>query len=1098
MAMLCFSVLTVMAQTTHDDADVRVEVSVVDSDGEPLPGATLKGSDRSMGVVSDMEGNASLWVRRGSTLTISYLGLKTRTMKITGPYSGRVVLESDDKTLEQVVVTGYTQTDVRKSTGSVSIITGKDLNDSPLKNVDMLLQGKLPGVSVQAVSGRPGESAKVRIRGVSSITGSSEPLWVVDGVPIQKNVPAMGSSYIRSGDFSTLYANGVAGINPQNIESITVLKDASAAAIYGSQAQAGVIVITTKKGTQGRTRIDYSGSLSLQTSPVRDAKLMNSQEKLAYEQSIWDEFSAAGHAAGSYYPVIGIVGAVRSGYGQYAGWSKEQQDAYLAELGQQSTDWFGELFRNSVSTTHNISVSGGSDKHTFYLSGGISTNNGIVKRSSSDAYNFSVKFNGTPTGNLSYSASMDFSHLKSLESSQGFNIFKYAYFANPYERLYNADGSYAADQTYFSMPYFNGSVGGKLPPTGVNVMREINESTLKGISNSTVLRADLTWRAFKGFRLYGLASATFSNDESTGEMGKDTYAAWNDRPFEGVQYQSSNRVYGSLTQASTSNQSWLARLQANYGVTLAEIHRVSAVAGTEVRYNRAVSAMGKMYGYDPVTGNHVTPLYLGSSEDGKLTPSEQMSQRNIIDALNSRGETENAFASFYGAFDYSYNNKYVWNATVRSDGSNNFGSKEQFNLTWSTGLAWNIDEEKFFGALKPAVSRATLRVSTGLTGGVNKSVYPQLIMDYSNQYRTSATGLYRIGMIKNAPNPRLRWEHTRDYNASLDMGFLNDRLGLYVSAYRREGYDLVTPVKVISTTGFITQSYNTTEQVNQGFEISVNAVPLKLKDFTWNVAANVAYNQNFISKYIDPYNDAFTEIVVNYPQGAIFAGVSTGINPQTGIYNYKLRPDVETATAVDMRNPQNYIYYVGTANAPWSGGFSTYVGYKNLSLSMNASFSLGSKISNVIEPAYNYTQVSSGTKQNKPQSSLSDLYTAFYNKPKDAAYRWTAENPVTDGYPRLVDAYGTYLGLDVDQPNSSYIVRSVFYESGSYLKIGSVTLTYNFTEKQLKNIGISSLGLSFTANNLLMLTGYSGLNPESTGAVYPISKSFSFGLNIGL
>ena len=325
--MLSFAVA--QAQEKHGASDVKVDVTVVDADGNPLPGATLKGSDRSMGVVADVDGKASLWVTRGGTLSVTYLGMKPKTIKVKAPLSGNITLENDDHTLNQVVVTGYTQTDIRKTTGSVSSITGKELNDSPVKGIDMLMQGKLAGVNVQAVSGRPGESAKVRVRGVSSITGNNEPLWVVDGVPIQKNIPAQGSSYINSGDFSTLYANGVAGINPQDIESITVLKDASAAAIYGSEAQAGVIVITTKRGKEGRLSINYQGSLSIQSRPIRDDNLMNSREKLAYEQGIWDEFSADGYASGGYYPVIGIVGMIRSGYGKYADWTKEQQDAYI-------------------------------------------------------------------------------------------------------------------------------------------------------------------------------------------------------------------------------------------------------------------------------------------------------------------------------------------------------------------------------------------------------------------------------------------------------------------------------------------------------------------------------------------------------------------------------------------------------------------------------------------------------------------------------------------------------------------------------------------------------------------------------------------------
>lgn len=290
-----------------DDQTITVTGVVTDDAGEPLIGAIVKVKGSAKGVSTDLTGKYTITVPRNSMLVYSYVGQDSKELRAKST-TVNVQLNSSEVALDQVVVTGYTQTDIRKSTGSVGIVSGKDLKDSPLKNVDMLLQGKMAGVSVSATSGRPGESAKVRVRGISSITGNNEPLWVVDGVPVQKSMPDIGSSLIRSGDFSTIYANGIAGISPQNIESVTVLKDASAAAIYGSQAQAGVIVITTKKGQQGRTRVSYDGTVSVSTSPTRDASLMNSREKLAYEQSIWDEFSAQGYASGGYYPIIGIVG----------------------------------------------------------------------------------------------------------------------------------------------------------------------------------------------------------------------------------------------------------------------------------------------------------------------------------------------------------------------------------------------------------------------------------------------------------------------------------------------------------------------------------------------------------------------------------------------------------------------------------------------------------------------------------------------------------------------------------------------------------------------------------------------------------------------
>jgi len=1100
MLLLMPSVFVSGQGITHAQT-ITVSGTVTDDSGEPLIGVSVMVKDAAkIGTTTDINGEYTLTVKQDALLVFSYIGCESKEIRVKSPKLN-VRLSGSTLALDQVVVTGYTQTDIRKSTGSVSIVTAKELKDSPLKNVDMLLQGKMAGVSITATSGRPGESAQVRVRGISSISGNNEPLWVVDGVPIQKSVPEIGSSLVRSGDFSTIYANGIAGISPHDIESVTVLKDASASAIYGSQAQAGVIVITTKKGEPGRTRVNYNGTVSLSTSPTRDASLMNAREKLAYEQGIWDEFSAEGYAKRlsgdntAHVPIVGIVGQIRSGYGQFAGWTKEMQDDYISELGNSSTDWFKTLFRNSVSTSHNVSVSGGSEKHTFYVSAGTNQNNGIVKRTNSNSYNFSAKVNGTPSGKLQYGASVDFSYLTSLSPSQSFDIFKYAYFANPYEKPYNADGSYAVDETCFTVSPVNGNVGIPLPSNGFNVMREINETTMNASSTSTQLRGDISWKIFNGFKLYGLAAFTFSNDDSDCEIGKNTYSAWQDRPFEGMSSATSKRIYGSLTQTSNRNLSWLARIQANYSKVIALYHRIGAVAGSEVRHNAAKSIYHKMYGYDPVTGQHVTPTYLGSKTDGSLTESEVIKYRNIVDYLAGQSREKTAFASFYGALDYAYRGKYIANATIRSDGSNNFGSKQQFNFTWSAGLAWNIDEEEFMKALKPVITQATIRLSTGLTGGVNKTVYPQIIMSYSG-FRSTTIDNFRLGVVSNAPNPNLRWEHTRDYNASLDVGLLNNRLNLYFSGYRRRGYDLVTAVKVVSTTGFATQSYNTSEQVNQGVELTINATPLKIKDLSWSVSGNVAYNQNKLTKYDAPGDYTFSPTRLNYPQSSIFTGKYEGVDAETGLLAFALRPGTVISSTEDKRDPYNYVYYIGTGNAPFTGGFSTNVTYKNFTLSVSTSFALGAKKTYEISNPFASSSSWSGF-TNKVPSEVSDLYSAHLNKPKAASHRWTPDNHITDGYPRLIDSKGTAILVDRDCVNSDNIMKGAWYCDASYWKIGSISLLYNMPRHITTKMRLSDMGFSLTANNVFIVTDYKGLNPETPGAVYPISRSFSLGVNIG-
>ena len=1083
--------LTVQAQ--QDGTQLKIDVTIVDENGEALPGATVKASDKSLGVVSDVNGKVSLWAAKGATLTISYIGMKTKTLRVTRSMTGDIALENESATIDQVVVTGYSQTDVRKSTGSVGILTEKELKDQPLANVDMLMQGKLAGVNVQAVSGRPGESAKIRIRGTASITGNNEPLWVVDGVPLQKNIPVMGNSYIRSGDFSTLYANGVAGIAPQNIESITVLKDAAAAAIYGSQAQSGVIVITTKKGQAGNIHISYSGNVTVQTAPSRDHNLMNTEEKLAYEQSIWDEFSKKGFENGTWFPRIGIIGQIRSGYGQFKGMTTAEQDAYIEELKQTNTDWFEELFRNTVSTSHSVSLSGGTEKMTYYVSGGMQTNNGIIKKSASDGANFMSKLSLNPSKAVTLNFDVSYSYLKSLAAgtSNIFNMFSYAYFANPYEKPYNDDGSYSADNTYFTLPKVNGDVMSQLPENGVNIMREIDNTKMVGTSSSTTLRGDITWRLGEHFRLYGLASYSYSSDASDNEVDQDSYTAWLDRPFEGTNMLS-KRVYGNLTQANSSNRNWQLRAQLNYGQTFGEIHRVSALFGSEVSNSYAKSVTRKVYGYDPVTGNFSMPLPLSGNSDGSYSEADMQSYQSILNSLSEQGRIENAMASFYGAVDYVLMNRYVANVTGRSDGSNNFGAKEQFNMTWSFGLAWNMDEERWMQRIRHIVSHATIRLSTGVTGGVNKSVYPVLIMNYQKTYRNSDTQAYRMGNINNPPNPHLRWERTRDYNGSIDVGFLKNRLNLNLSFYRRKGYDLVSSVLVVSTTGFATQSYNTSEQVNQGFELMLSGTPLKTKDWRWSLNGNIAYNQNVLTKYQSPTGSALGDIYVDYPLGKIFTGKLTGIDAATGLYTYEKRSDYDESKSNGW---ENYMFYIGSGNYPWTGGLSTNLSWRNLSLSVSSSFSLGAKKSSDVYPESTYSAVSR-TNYNTIQNHRYDIYAAQNNVVKDAAYRWTPDNPVTDGYPRLIDAHGAALNLDREQLFQT-IQNGAYYEDASYWKIAALTLTFSSPEKLTRRLGLCSLGLSFTANNLWMITSFSGMNPESPGAVYPMSRSFSLGLNIG-
>ena len=443
------------------NAQVTVKGIVTDESGVPLVGVSVRYKELpQVGVTTDIDGKFSIKeMKEGKTLVFSYIGMKNveHLLKGATPFI-KIKMESATSELDQVVVTGYTQTTFKKMTGSVGIISADQLKDQAQPTVDALMQGKIAGVAVSAISGQPGSTQKIRIRGTNTITGDGEPLWVIDGVPMQSGSTDMPTSAeIKSGQFDDLFMNGVAGINPSDIESITILKDASAAAIYGSRAAGGVIVVTTKKGKSGKAQINYSGNVSVTLPPQRNYSLMNSQEKLAYEQGLWDEFSAPGFEAGTNdYPVVGVVGIIRAGRGKFAGWSKEQQDTYIEELGKTNTDWYDELFRNSVSTTHNLSINGGGDKYTYYTSLAYTRNAGLLKNNDYDRYNLTANLSMHPSQKvkIDFGASMSYQYSKS-PALNSLDPFQYAYFANPYESPYNEDGSYRADETYYALGEYN-------------------------------------------------------------------------------------------------------------------------------------------------------------------------------------------------------------------------------------------------------------------------------------------------------------------------------------------------------------------------------------------------------------------------------------------------------------------------------------------------------------------------------------------------------------------------------------------------------------------------------------------------------------------
>ena len=1070
---------------------------VVDSDGLGVIGAGVVCSGRpDRGTVCDEDGSFRLEVPKGiSKVEISALGMQSVVYDLenSAVKDALIVLEYESTMLDQVVVTGYAQTTVKRITGSVGILNSDSFKDKPLASVSSLMQGEVAGVQVQAVSGQPGTQSRIRIRGTNNLSGSSNPLWVVDGVPLQNESPNLSSEEMAAGAFDNIFISGIGGINPNDIESITILKDAAAAAIYGSRAANGVIVVTTKRGSEGRLKLSYSNNFTWSFRPQRNLELMDSGEKIAWEQELWDEFAADRYAAAQsdntvIYPVVGIVGQVRAGCGQFAGWDKARQDAYLQELASSTTDWYGELFRNAFSHNHHLSLSGGSDKAAYYISLGYNDDNGMLINNRYQRYNVNSSLTLTPARWIKLDIGNDFSRQSSKSPDSYVDAFKYAYFANPYEKVRNEDGSWAADNTYFSLGYYNGrGVEEVMPLDGFNILKELELNSTTTVNISNTLRAQADIRILEVLKFVGLLSWSYSDNSTDKIVDASTYTAFRDRL--GYDDKSQTKLYGSITQNRGKRSSYVARGHFAWNQSFGR-HTLNVIAGAELRGSDSNTVYSKRYNYNPITGTSSMPSISGPTDEWVKE----------VERLSGEYFTRSRYASFYASADYFLGKTIVLNASVRTDGSSNFGSERQFNPTWSAGAAWHLGEEKWMQRQR-VLSHATLRAAYGFTGDVNTSAPHYLVMQYALQeYRYVNGKSYMLGSIPTAPNPDLGWEKTRDAKLGIDLGFLKDRLCLQAETYYRLSTDVVTSSRVASTSGYTYVYYNSADLMNSGVEFTLNGKIVRSRD--WNVGAslNFAYNYNKVLSY-KPVSSTITakdRYVEGYPVGAIISGRYEGIDPVSGLYNFRLRPDAEVLTPSDLNDPDNYRWYLGTTIAPFTGGFNINASWKLLRLSVSGVYSFGNKVYEMIDSPASYLNARhDGVSTESVQSQYSDLYSNHLNVRRDRTSRWTESNSSGTLYPRIYDCYGTRYNFAQTNPMDWNIVNAIYLKDVSYLRIKSIVLSCELPQAWLEKIRMEKICFNLSLNNMITISSYDGMDPEVPGATYPTTRSVSLGVSLG-
>ena len=1088
-------------QFTATAQSMRFSGQVTDTDGAPVIGAGLVCIEKNTaGTTTDLDGNFSITLPAGAkTVKFSSVGMKELVYQlIPGRTENvRIIMEWENTELDQVVVTGYAQTSVKRITGSVAVLNSEKFEAKAISSVDALMQGEVAGVSIKSLSGQPGTQAKITIRGSNNITGSSAPLWVVDGVPLQSESPALSSEQLATGGFDNIFVNGIGNINPNDIESITILKDAAAAAIYGSRAANGVIVVTTKKGEAGKMRISYNNTFSWSFKPERSLNLMNSSEKLSWEDELWNEFSAAKYAASLtdntvIYPVVGIVGQIRAGLGDFASMKgdKAAQDKYIESLRNVDTNWYNLLFRNSFSQGHHLSLSGGSGKSTYYVALGLNDEDGMLIHNDYRRYNVNAKMTLTPTDWARIDVGMEAARQESKMPYSTVDPFYYAFFSNPYERAYNADGSYAADNTWFTLGYYNGRGAEQvMPKNGFNIIRELDSNYSKTANTNGTFRAQTDFRIIEPLHFVGLVSYSYSNNSTDKVIDKYSYSAFRDRL--GSDDRSQTNLYGNISQNRTNRNSYVARGHFSFNKTFAETHTVNLLAGAELRGSGSNTIFTKRYNYDPKTGTTSLPQISGPQD-------EWLSE---VEKLNGEYFSKTRYASFYASADYYLGKSIVLNASFRTDGSSNFGSNKQFNPTWSAGAAWHIGEEAWMKKALPALSHATLRAAYGFTGDVNTSTSHLLVIQYlQQQYRYFGDETFNLGTIPSAPNPDLGWEKTQDAKAGLDFGLWKDRLTLNTEYYYRLSTDVVTSSPVQSTTGFTHVYFNAADIMNSGIELTLNGKIIQTKDWGLAAAVNFAYNYNKVLKYNPVSKSGITSkdrYVEGYPTGAIFSGKYAGIASDTGLYQFELRPDATISTATDLNKPDNYRYYLGTTIAPYTGGFNLSASWRQLRLSISGVYSFGCKTYENFRYPASYSNAShSGVSTETVQSQFSDLYGNHLNVEKDRTNRWTATHTTGVKYPRIYDYFDGKYNFASYNPMDSSIIDAVYLKNNSYLRIKSIILTYSLPGAAVKKMRMRGLSFNVSLNNFFTFTKYDGMDPEIPGATYPTTRSVSAGMNI--
>ena len=1101
-------------------AQTKVVGTVLEDSGIGAIGASVVAEGTTVGTVTDFDGYFELTVPAGvKNIVISYVGYKTITTPVKPEI--KVTLQSDAEQLEEVVVTGMVKQDKRLFTGATTKLEADETMLSGVADISRSLEGRAAGVSVQNVSGTFGTAPKIRVRGATSIYGASKPLWVVDGVVLEDAIE-MDADDLSSGDATTLIASAISGINSEDIESFQILKDGSATSIYGARAMAGVIVVTTKKGKAGQSRLNYTGELTYRTVPsYADYNICNSQEQMGiyqeFERKGWLEYSSlyAAKNSGIYGRMYALIDAAKEGNTGLAN-TAEAKNAYLRQAEFRNTDWFAELFNQTVMHNHSLSFSTGSDRARVYASLSAMQDPGWYKASEVSRF----------TGNMNASYDLLPSTSKQKLTASIATMGSYRKQTAPGTISAQTDPISGAVSREFDINPFSYAMNTSraMDPTDTyrrnycdfNIYDELENNYIDIKVTDLKFQGDINWKPVRGLEIAALAAIRHQMSRQEHNIKDESNQA---RAYRaGIDPENSTiRDNNPYLYSDPDNPLALPETVLPKGgiYNLTEYSLTSYDFRGTVSYN---ADLGR-------TGDHIISLFGGgelNSTDRQYTWFRgwgyQYNNGGVpyLDyRLFKQGQEENSVyysndftyyrnLAFFGMATYSYKGRYTINGTIRYEGTNKLGKSRQARWlpTWNVSGAWNAHEERWWApTFGKAWSYASLKGSYSLTAdrgpaGVTNSL---AVFSSFTPFRPSTSASETGIQLYDLENSELTYEKKHELNIGVALGFVDNRVNVEFDWYRRNNFDLIGYVQTMGVGGSTTKLANDATMQSTGCEFTISTVNVKTKDFKWTTDWIFGWAENTITK-LDSRSQVY-QLVNGYgrmegrPVGALysipFAGLTEEGLPTFYIdaeHTQVVGPGEYDAIYFQEYENVDYLKYEGTIDPKITGSFGNTFTWKGLKLNVFFTYSFGNVLRlDDLCPVYS--------------SDYSDLTASM----KEMKNRWMVpgdENVTT------IPVIPTVRQMrEIDALNNAYSAYNYSTErvaKGDFIRLKELSLAYDLPKKVFEGQNaVSSFGVKLSATNLWLAYADKKLNgrdPEyynSGGVSSPVPRQFTLTVKLG-